>query len=183
MSIIAMVLDNETTGFTLPSVADDSKQPRIIEFGAAKIDVLANERIGEINLLINPGMQVSDKITEITGITNEALVGKPLFKDVAPQIIEFFKGVTHVIAHNANFDVQMLKMDAARAGCLDAFEWNKKTIICTVQEYVHVFGRRPKLTELYEHFMKKPLAQTHRALDDVNALIEILDTSGFWVAL
>ena len=31
-----------------------------------------------------------------------------------------------------------------------------------------------KMTELYQHALNKPLPQTHRALDDVMALVEIV---------
>jgi hypothetical protein len=44
--------------------------------------------------------------------------------------------------------------------------------VCTVDSTMHIKGRRMKLTELYEHTQGKPLAQTHRAVDDVRALWE-----------
>jgi len=56
-------------------------------------------------------------------------------------------------------------------------------MICTVQEYHHLFGKRPKLTALYEHIIGRPLAQTHRALDDAMAVFEILDKDNFFVKM
>ena len=44
--------------------------------------------------------------------------------------------------------------------------------VCTVDSTMHMKGRRLKLLELYEITQGKPLAQTHRALDDVRALWE-----------
>ncbi len=48
-----------------------------------------------------------------------------------------------------------------------------------MQEYTPQFGHRPKMTELYENVMGKPLLQTHRALDDVRALYECTKEDGF----
>jgi len=36
------------------------------------------------------------------------------------------------------------------------------------------------MLELYEAVLGKPLAQTHRALDDVKALVEIIQAEALW---
>lgn len=126
----------------------------------------------EASWLINPGELITPEITKITGITNEMVAEKPLFHVVLPDIRRAFEGVDMFIAHNATFDIDCLKHELQRAGCTD-FPWPPESM-CTVQEYVHLFARRPKLTELYEHMLGKPLKQQHRALGDVRALVEIV---------
>lgn len=166
-----LVIDCETTGLTMPSLADLKQQPRIIELAAVRIE--RGKIACQFEQLINPGCDISPEITKITGISNEDVKNAPFFSAVLPTVIDFFKGSSTLIAHNAPFDVACLEYELRRAGH-STHGFFPETIICTVQEYVHEFGRRPKLTELYERKMGKPLEQTHRALDDVLALAEIV---------
>ena len=171
-----VIFDTETTGLLLPKAAPIEKQPKIIELGV--IVVTDGVLTGEHNWLINPGEEISAEITKITGIKNEQLHGLPSFKDQLDMFKDVFKDSDIGVCHNAPFDTGMMKNDLARAGCED-FPWPAETM-CTVQEYMHVFGKRAKLTQLYEHFMGKPLAQTHRALDDAHAVYEVLLKDGFF---
>jgi DNA polymerase III epsilon subunit-like protein len=171
----ALIFDTETTGLVKHPKAKDSVQPQIIEWGG----VLVNEDgdiIAEYNTLINPGIKLPEKITKITGITDDDLIDAPIFKDVAEKIRGFFEKADHVIAHNLSFDMDMMKLEIERLGIKD-WPWPQYNT-CTVQEHAEEWGRRPKLTELYKHYMGEPLAQTHRALDDVKALLEICIKAG-----
>lgn len=176
----AIIFDTETTGLLLPSSAPLEKQPRIIELGAILVSTETGI-VGELTQLINPEMEISAEITKITGTTNEDLVGKPTFKEYLPTLRAFFDGADMLICHNAPFDSGMLRNDLKRAGC-DDFPWPAETI-CTAQEYTPVVGKRPRLLQLYEIIMGKPLAQTHRALDDAMAVYEILDKDKFFSQL
>lgn len=170
-----VIFDTETTGLLMPSAAPIEKQPRIIELGVVVVE--DNELVAEHNWLINPEQEISEEITKITGITNADLVGKPLFRQLLAEIEEVFAGAEFGFAHNAPFDTGMLNTElllCSRTG----FPWPKE-IICTAQEYTHVMGKRPKLLQLYEHIIGRPLAQTHRAIDDAVALWEVLKKDDF----
>lgn len=100
-----VVLDFETTGLS-------SKYDAIIEFGAVKVvKGLIRERI---NILINPGsdVEITPKITQLTGITPSMLVGQPSLETALPKINEFIKDAI-LVTHNAEFDIAFL--NAARA--------------------------------------------------------------------
>jgi len=58
--------DLETTGL-------DPINDRIIEIGVLQVDFKTLTVTNELNLLVNQDMEISEKITEITGITNEML--------------------------------------------------------------------------------------------------------------
>lgn len=183
MKIRSIVIDNETTGLTLPAKADLSKQPHIIEFAGALLE--GSKIVERFETLIYPGMEVSAEITKITGITNDALRGKPTFSEVEPQISAILNKADVLIAHNAPFDTSCLRYEYLRLGRTVTPQSGPlpSQIICTVQEYIHEFGRRPRLIELYEKKVGRPLAQTHRAMDDVDALIEALKADRFFEAL
>lgn len=169
-----LCFDTETTGLPLPRSAPLEKQPKIIELGIIVLDGM--KEVHRQGWLINPGEPITAEITKITGITNEDLVGKPSFKEVWSEATGHFLGADGIVAHNLPFDMSLLEFDCLRIGAPPNLPLVK---ICTVQEFMHIFGKRPKLTELYEHFMGKPLAQTHRAVDDVEAMVEIMRASGF----
>jgi DNA polymerase III epsilon subunit family exonuclease len=176
MKMNRIVFDTETTGLTLPEIADLKQQPKIIEIGAVRID--GENVVARYSQLIYPGELITSQITKITGITNEDLKGKPTFAEIVTDIKKLFDGVDELIAHNAPFDCALLRYDLQRCGIND-FVW-PRIITCTVQEFAHINGYNLKLTQLYEIIMNKQLAQTHRALDDVDALVEILDKVGYF---
>ena len=170
----ALVFDTETTGLLLPKTADINKQPRIIELAVAR--VVAGRIVSEHSWLIDPECEITPEITKITGLTNADIDGKPKFRELLGEIEEAFAGADLLIAHNSEFDTGMMNVElelCSRTG----FPWPASTM-CSVQEYMHLKGRRLKMTELYEMKLGKKLEQTHRALDDVRALCEIVIKEG-----
>lgn len=171
--MIVVVFDTETTGLPFHDEAKDSAQPRIIEVGALLYDTRREEVIDTLELLINPEQPLDPIITKITGLTDADLADKPVFRQVEPQLHDFFSRAECVVAHNLPFDKMMMSLALGRCG-LDINEWAWPRLeICTVQEHAEEWGRRPKLLELFERYVGRPLDQKHRALDDVRALLEV----------
>lgn len=170
-----IVFDTETTGLPLHPRAPLAKQPHIIEFGAAVISAVDGSLLEEYQMMINPGMPIPAEITRITGITDSDVAGAPTFEQALPAIRAAFEGVDMAVAHNLAFDRSMLQYALARmAFSLQGdFPWPTREL-CTVEAYEADWGRRPRMKELYAAVLGRPLAQTHRALDDVNALLEIV---------
>jgi len=165
-----ILLDFETTGLILPSSSDLVLQPRIIEIGAIKVSDKGSV-VAELGELIDPKQEISAEITKITGIKPEQLKGKRTIEEVIPELADFFLGAHTLVAHNVAFDRDVLYFELLRTGWERRFPFPPYQV-CTVDSTMHIKGRRMKLTELYEHTQGKPLAQTHRAVDDVRALWE-----------
>ena len=165
-----ILLDFETTGLILPSSSDLVLQPRIIEIGAIKVSDKGSV-VAELGELIDPKQEISAEITKITGIKPEQLKGKRTIEEVIPELADFFLGAHTLVAHNVAFDRDVLYFELLRTGWERRFPFPPNQV-CTVDSTMHIKGRRMKLTELYEHTQGKPLAQTHRAVDDVRALWE-----------
>lgn len=176
-----LVFDTETTGLTLHPDAPLHKQPKIIEFGAALLDTESGKIVEELNLLVNPQEPLEAIITKITGLTDAILAPERPFSGVVNQLRSLFARATVVVAHNLPFDRAMMFNELARLGIND-FPW-PAIEVCTVGLFKEIWGRNPKLTELYEYLLGKPLAQTHRALDDVHALVEIIQHDQLWKVL
>ncbi len=102
-----VVLDFETTG--LSGVYD-----RIIEIGYAHVK---EGQILEVHgELVNPGVAITNpKITEITGITNDMLVGKRPLEEAMKDLHTFIEGKL-IVAHNAGFDMGFLNATCYRMG-------------------------------------------------------------------
>ena len=102
-SIVA--LDLETTGL-------DINKDRIIEIGATKLNLDTGE-FENYSQLINPVTEISEFITDLTGITPEDLKGKPIIDEITDDFQEFLKDKdgkqSLIIAHNTDFDIGFLK--------------------------------------------------------------------------
>ncbi len=98
--------DLETTGL---SVMDDD----ITEFGAIKMR--NGQVIDRMQSLIKPHKMISEKITNLTHITNEDVENAPTILEFLPKILEFF-GDDVIVAHNATFDVGFLNEILLRNG-------------------------------------------------------------------
>ena len=165
--ITFIVLDLETTG------ASPANGCAITEIGA--IAVRGGEILEEFSTFVNPQVALPEYIINLTGITDEMLVGAPLIDQAFPDFIEFInrhKDV-HLVAHNAPFDIGFLKAAAAAL----SHEWPKYEVIDTVKLARRVIDRSEilnyKLGTLSQFFDTKALPN-HRALDDVKTTVEVL---------
>ena len=96
-----VVFDLETTGFN--AGGEDS----IIEIGAVKIQ--EGMIIDRYDQLVDPGKEISERITNVTNITNEMLVGKPN-EETAVKDFKNWIGDLPMVAHNAKFDTSFIEM-------------------------------------------------------------------------
>lgn len=174
-----IVYDTETTGLVKHPSAPLAKQPRLIEFGGMALSLKDGSVKARFKQLVHPGMDVSDEITRITGITNEELEGQPQFPKAWPTISKFLRKGTVFLAHNEPFDHAIIDYELARHGL--SFDW--PPTFCTISLYRERWGRDMKLTELYASIVGKELDQKHRALSDVEALVEIVQAEKLWRVL
>ncbi len=105
-----IIFDTETTGLF------HDKGDRIIEVGA--VEVVNFMPTGEtFQSYIDPGRSVSEETVQITGITDDMLVGQPKFEDpaVVGKLMDFI-GDAEIVAHNAKFDEGFLNMELKKCG-------------------------------------------------------------------
>lgn len=179
MSAPALIFDTETTGLLPHPDAPLNEFPRIIEFGGVLMSTEDGSILEEAQILINPGVPLEPIITKITGLTDEDLAGEPPIGEFFPALERLFREAGCLVAHNLPFDRGVLTSELLRAERLEGWPWPAKNV-CTVGLYKEVWGRNPKLLELYEYVIGEPLAQTHRALDDVKAMVEIIQAEELW---
>lgn len=175
-----IIYDTETTGLVKHPDAPLAKQPRMIEFGAAALSVKTGKVTRTLSVLIDPGEPVSLEISKITGITNDQLKGQPQFDEAWEKtILPFLTKADILLAHNEPFDHAIVEYELQRAS--KKYAW--PPAFCTIGLYRSEWGRDMKLTELYATVMGKELDQKHRALSDVQALVEIAQHDSLWRVL
>ena len=164
------IFDCETTGFLKAKGNPLSVQPHIIEVYAMQIDEDFN-LINEIDTFVKPPIAISKKITSITGITDDDVKNAPTFLEIYPGLLNVFWKSHTVVAHNLSFDEGMLINELKRIDKVYSFPFPPHKF-CTVEQSMHLKGRRLKNGDLYELATGKKLENAHRAKNDVMALFE-----------
>ena len=97
-----IILDTETTGLS-------PAEGRIVEIAA--VEMLDGKLTGrEFHHLLNPEHPISEYITEIIGINDAMVAGKPTFADISQAFIDFV-GNDKLVVHNAEFDRAFLDFE------------------------------------------------------------------------
>jgi len=95
-----IILDTETTGLS------HKNGHRIIEIGCVEL-IDRKLTSNNFHFYLNPERQVDPGAFAVHGLSDEFLVDKPFFQDIADDFVEFVDGAELVI-HNAPFDVGFL---------------------------------------------------------------------------
>src|ERR1700758_828730 len=103
-----IVLDTETTGL------DPLRGDRLVEIGC--IELLNRIPSGQtFHRYLNPQRDMPAEAFAVHGLSAEFLPDKPLFADVADDLIAFI-GDAPLVIHNASFDVGFINAELDRAG-------------------------------------------------------------------
>ena len=101
-----VAVDLETTGLR-------PKYDRILEIGALK--VVNGELVETFQTFVDPRMQIPERITELTGITQEMVDGQPQQDQAVTSFLDLC-GELPLIGHNILFDYSFLKHQAVNLG-------------------------------------------------------------------
>lgn len=116
-----IVLDTETTGLEV-------ENHRIIEIGC--VEIRNRRRTDRVfHHYVNPEQEIEEGAYEVHRISRADLAGKPLFRDIARDLIDFLDGA-EVIIHNADFDEGFINKELARLGP----EWGRLRDHCTITD-------------------------------------------------
>ena len=147
-----IAIDLETTGIRL-------SKDKIIEVGLLKVK--DSHIIDTFSCVINPDMQVDDKILELTKISKNELENAKRIHEVINHIVDFCEDYV-LLGHNTIFDYSFVKKEANRAGLefekrgIDTYKLCKKVLPENV---------RKNLTEACGYFGIER-KNSHRAFSD-----------------
>ena len=101
-----VVFDLETTGFS-------PEKNKIIEFGAVKVE--NGEITDRFSEFVNPGIPIPYRITQLTGINDDMVLGADPIDKVLDRFLEFSKDCV-LVGHNVGFDIGFVRENCKRLG-------------------------------------------------------------------
>ena len=154
-----VVFDLETTGFS-------NKNDKITEIGAVKVENF--KVVDRFSQLINPEKDISYKVQELTGITNDLIKDKPTIEEVLPKFVEFI-GDSVLVAHNADFDMGFMQQKCSEQN----IEFKNTSVdTLTLARTLLPHMKRFRLNLIAKE-LGIPLLNHHRAVDDAEATAHI----------
>ena len=159
-----VILDTETTGL------EWDLGHRVIEIGCIE---LLGRRVTEnrFHRFINPERSIDHGALEVHGISAESLLGKPKFREIADELLEFISG-SELVIHNADFDIGFLNNELLLTGR----DVGRIEDICSVQDTLQLArqlhpGERNSLDALCRRY---GVDNSHRTLHGAMLDAEIL---------
>ena len=167
MSDRQIVMDTETTGI------DPRQGHRIVEIGC--VELIDRKLTGNnYHVYINPDRIMDQEVMDVHGITNEFLVDKPRYAEIADEFLAYIQGAELVI-HNAPFDVGFMnhEFDLLKAGHGHVEDHCSVLDTLAMARHKHP-GQKNNLDALCKRYFIDNSARTfHGALLDSEILAEV----------
>lgn len=158
-----IVLDLETTGLSY------KKGARITDICAYKLN--GTDYVSKFNTLVNPHVEISKEIEELTGINDSMVKWAPDIRNVLTPLKDFL-GDSVIVGHNVAFDWDRF---------LKPIFYEKKFVemqnktLCTLKlSKILVDTDSHKLADVYKLLTNKEPGVQHRAEPDVIMTCEVL---------
>lgn len=190
MSFILFV-DTETCGLPNDRLPDDHEaQPPLVQLGCLLVDEDNGAEMATLELIVRPdGYTIPDSAAKVHGITTPLALaaGVPLSL-VIPAYVHLRARAAKIVAHNAEFDLKIMRMAIARLGkpvslpgpALYECTADMSTPILNLPPTERMvragYGNKPKratLMEAHEYFLGEKFEGAHGALADVRACARV----------
>ncbi len=162
-----IVLDTETTGLEV------QRGHRLIEVGC--VELAERRPTGRtFHVYLNPDRAIDEGARAVTGISDDFLLDKPRFGDVAAEFLAFIDNA-EIIAHNAEFDVGFIDAELGLAGAGWGRLADHARVLDTLALAREKFpGQRNSLDALCRRFgIDNSHREWHGALLDAQLLAEV----------
>lgn len=161
-------LQNPIAFFDLETTGLNINTDRIVEICIFK--VLPDNTSVIKRDIINPGIPIPKLVSEIHGIWDKDVIGKPTFAELAKQYYQFIDKCDLAGFNSNKFDIPFLAEEFARAGV--DFDIKGRKFV-DIQNIFHKMEPR-NLSAAYRFYCNKELKNAHTAEADTIATYEIL---------
>ncbi len=162
-----VILDTETTGL------EPKQGHRIIEIGC--VEIINRRKTDQVfHQYLNPQREIEDGAFDVHGLSNEFLADKPLFADIAQDLIDFIRD-SEVIIHNAPFDLAFINTELKQLGP----QWGQMENYCRVLDTLPMAremhpGQKNSLDALCGRYsIDNSQRELHGALLDAQILLDV----------
>ena len=164
MAVFA-VFDVETTGLSA------AQGDRVVELAAVVLD----DQFRVVRLfdsLIRPQRRIPAVVTRVHGISDAHVQQAPTFAELLPELMTCLTGVTHLVAHNATFDLNFLAAEMAYCRLALPATFQK---ICTMQmARKKAVAPSARLASVAAALRIPSVPNTHRAIVDASITARVL---------
>ncbi len=160
-------VDGEFVAFDLETTGLSSDNDTIIEIGAVLFADGKEQK--RFQTFVDPRRKLSPEIVNLTGITDDMLVGAPLIDEVLPQFLQFV-GDRVVVAHNAKFDTGFIRAACRKQGI--AYTLTAADTLSLSQHLMPQLNRYR--LDMVAKALKLPNFNHHRAVDDSSICGQIM---------
>jgi DNA polymerase III epsilon subunit-like protein len=177
--MLVLVFDTETTGLPLKgSVVSPETWPHIVQFSFIFVDTETGKHEAH-DFILKGRFEIDTEAVNVHGITKQRSDTCGFdFKDVYAIFELYLARAEFLVAHNIQFDLNMLRVECARHGiCFP--EKDLPVQYCTMKKNVarcalysdKGYAKFPKLSELYFHFFQAEPKALHNSLVDTYACL------------
>ena len=182
---MSLIIDTETSGLPdsknmrwgeYPNYKDLKKydDARIVQLSFILTDKHYNSIDLQDYVIRREGFNITN--SEFHGITDEISDDGTEFDVAFESFYQALMKVTHIIAHNVEFDINVIRSELFRRGKKEIIkELDKKILMCTMKhcknivKIVNTYGKYkfPSLKEIYKFSFEKEIENAHNSKYDV----------------
>ena len=162
-----MKIERPIVFFDLETTGTDILNDRIVEICMLKYYPDGKEEI--TTFLINPQRSIPPEVTAIHGITNDDVKDKPVFKELAKQIIDIMKGCDIGGYNIIKFDIPFIRVEFQRNG----FEFNFENVNILDPYVIFVKKEQRNLSAALRFYCNEEMVNAHSAEADTIATKKI----------
>ena len=121
---------------------------------------------------VNPGISIPEKITDITGITNEMVKNEPTFDKIAKGLVSFIGNADFITFNGNRFDIPFLLEELSR--CNIELDMSDRRCVDVKRIYHRMEPR--DLRAAHRKFVGREIENAHDAGSDVQATLDVLES-------
>lgn len=162
-------MSKQIVWFDLETTSAEPTEARIVQIAIVVTDRQLNIVSGPFQTLVNPETPIPKEASDIHGITDDKILGQKTFRQIAPGLLNFFKGKDWGFYNGIRYDSTVLLEEFNRVGIeLDVSD------VAMIDPMVVFHKKEPRdLSAALKFYTGEEMKDAHEAEADTLATIKI----------